>query len=64
MTTGSPVVRAVRARVGRALAAAEGPVLLAVSGGRDSLVLLDAALLAALGRLAGVAVFDHGTGAH
>jgi tRNA(Ile)-lysidine synthase len=58
-------VRAVRARVARALAGVDGgPVLLAVSGGRDSIVLLDAAHAAAPERLAGVAVFDHGTGAH
>lgn len=36
--------------------------VLAVSGGRDSMVLLDAAARVAVGRLAGVATFDHGTG--
>ena len=57
------LVRAVRARVRAALADA-GPVLLAVSGGRDSLVLLDAACAVARDRIVGVATFDHGTGAH
>lgn len=74
MTTRAPVerdadarraVRAVRARVRAALAGPEaGSVVLAVSGGRDSMVLLDAACAVARDRLAGVAVFDHGTGAH
>lgn len=58
------VVRAVREAVLGALAAVEGPVLLAVSGGRDSMTLLDAAVAAAPARLAGVATFDHGTGPH
>ena len=40
-----------------------GRVVLAVSGGRDSMVLLDAAARAAPGRVACVATFDHGTGA-
>ena len=65
-TTGArSTVRAVRARV-RALLGGfpEASVLLAVSGGRDSLVLLDAACATARDRLAGVATFDHGTGAH
>ncbi|HEU4563051.1 MAG TPA: tRNA lysidine(34) synthetase TilS, partial [Gemmatimonadaceae bacterium] len=38
-------------------------VVLAVSGGRDSMVLLEAAAAAARSRLAAVATFDHGTGA-
>ena len=37
-------------------------VLLAVSGGRDSMALLDAAASVASGHVAGVATFDHGTG--
>ena len=42
---------------------AGGPLVLAVSGGRDSMVLLAAALRAGLGaRVAAVATFDHGTG--
>ena len=40
-----------------------GRWLLAVSGGRDSMVLLDAMASARPGELAGVATFDHGTGA-
>lgn len=51
------VERAVRQTLGRA-----ERVVLAVSGGRDSMVLLDAAARVACGRLAGVATFDHGTG--
>ncbi|MGZ8491284.1 MAG: hypothetical protein ACXWZS_03655, partial [Gemmatirosa sp.] len=58
-------VRAVRARVRAALAgAAPASVVLAVSGGRDSMVLLDAVCAVARDRLAGVATFDHGTGPH
>jgi tRNA(Ile)-lysidine synthase len=38
------------------------PLLLAVSGGLDSVVLLDALHRVAPGRVAGVATFDHGTG--
>ncbi|GLC26447.1 tRNA lysidine(34) synthetase TilS [Roseisolibacter agri] len=58
-------IRAVRARVRAALAdGASKRVVLAVSGGRDSMVLLDAACAVARERLAGVAVFDHGTGPH
>ncbi|MFN2400462.1 MAG: tRNA lysidine(34) synthetase TilS [Gemmatimonadaceae bacterium] len=37
-------------------------VVLAVSGGRDSMVMLDAAAAVASGRVAAVATFDHGTG--
>jgi tRNA(Ile)-lysidine synthase len=56
-------VRAVHRAVRRALrGAAPGSVLLAVSGGRDSMTLLDAAVAVARDRLAGVATFDHGTG--
>jgi tRNA(Ile)-lysidine synthase len=39
-------------------------VVLAVSGGRDSMALLRAAIHAAPGQVAGVATFDHGTGAY
>ena len=45
----------------RALRAA-GRVVLAVSGGRDSMALLHAAARAAPGCVALVATFDHGTG--
>jgi tRNA(Ile)-lysidine synthase len=47
----------------RALARSTGPVVLAVSGGCDSMVLLHAALAVAPERVAAVATFDHGTGA-
>jgi tRNA(Ile)-lysidine synthase len=40
------------------------PLLLAVSGGLDSMVLLDAFAAVAPRRVAAVATFDHGTGAH
>lgn len=43
--------------------AGDAPFLLAVSGGLDSIVLLDAFARIAPGRIAGVATFDHGTGA-
>lgn len=59
---GDRPVRAVRSVVARTLDRS-GPVVLAVSGGRDSMVLLDAALAAAPGAVRAVAVFDHGTGA-
>src|SRR5574340_672938 len=39
-----------------------GRVVLAVSGGRDSMVLLDAVAHACRRQVACVAVFDHGTG--
>ena len=51
------VTRAVRAELER------GPAVLAVSGGRDSMVLLEAAARVAPDRVAAVATFDHGTGA-
>lgn len=41
---------------------AEGPVLLAVSGGMDSMVLLDSAATGARSAIVAVATFDHGTG--
>jgi tRNA(Ile)-lysidine synthase len=53
----------VEAPVARALEKAQR-VVLAVSGGRDSMALLRAAIHAAPGQIAGVATFDHGTGAH
>lgn len=40
-----------------------GRVVLAVSGGRDSMTLLEAAAAVASGSVAAVATFDHGTGA-
>lgn len=51
------VTRAVRAELER------GPTVLAVSGGQDSMVLLEAAARVAPDRVAVVATFDHGTGA-
>ncbi len=49
--------------VARALGAA-GRVVLAVSGGRDSMALLRAAVNVMRAPVAAVATFDHGTGAH
>ena len=48
----------------RAARDADRPLLLAVSGGLDSMVLLDAFATVAPSRVAAVATFDHGTGAH
>ena len=47
-----------------ALAKAPGPLVLAVSGGRDSMALLHATARWAPERIAAVATFDHGTGRH
>jgi tRNA(Ile)-lysidine synthase len=52
-------VERVRAAVREAL---DRPVLLAVSGGIDSMVLLDACAAVARERVSAVATFDHGTG--
>ncbi|HEU4721121.1 MAG TPA: tRNA lysidine(34) synthetase TilS [Gemmatimonadaceae bacterium] len=43
---------------------ADRPLVLAVSGGLDSMVLLDAMAIAAPDRIAAVATFDHATGPH
>jgi len=51
-------------RANRAAQGPGGPLLLAVSGGLDSMVLLDAFSRVAPDRIAVVATFDHGTGAH
>lgn len=56
----SPLVAAVRDAVGDALAG-HPRVVLAVSGGRDSMVMLDAAARVR-DRIVAVATFDHGTG--
>jgi tRNA(Ile)-lysidine synthase len=48
----------------RAARATESRLLLAVSGGLDSMVLLDAFATTVPSRVAAVATFDHGTGAH
>jgi tRNA(Ile)-lysidine synthase len=58
---GAPVVGRVRAAVATALAEC-GPVVLAVSGGRDSVVLFDAVLAAAPAAVRLVATYNHGTG--
>jgi tRNA(Ile)-lysidine synthase len=47
-----------------AMAPVVGPLILAVSGGRDSMVLLQAMARWAPERIAAVATFDHGTGQH
>lgn len=62
----SGAVRAIRECVADALAPHEaaGDVILAVSGGRDSVVLLHAAAAVARGAVRAVATFDHGTGPH
>lgn len=56
------VTRAVEGAVARAFRG-ESSVVLAVSGGRDSMALLEAAARVARDRVAAVATFDHGTGA-
>ena len=55
-------VRAVHAAARRAASEADAPLLLAVSGGLDSMALLSAMASAAPGRIAAVATFDHATG--
>jgi tRNA(Ile)-lysidine synthase len=61
--TETGVERALRAWVrDEAGAGDDAPLLLAVSGGLDSVVLLDALHRVAPARVAGVATFDHGTG--
>ena len=47
-----------------AMAAAGKRLVLAVSGGRDSMAMLHAAARSARGSVATVATFDHGTGSH
>jgi tRNA(Ile)-lysidine synthase len=42
----------------------DGPLVLAVSGGRDSMALLEAAARIVSRRVVAVAAFDHGTGPH
>jgi tRNA(Ile)-lysidine synthase len=54
--------RQVLSETRRALARSSGPIVLAVSGGCDSMVLLRAAWAVVPERIAAVATFDHGTG--
>jgi tRNA(Ile)-lysidine synthase len=56
--------REVLERVRAAARTADRPLLLAVSGGLDSMSLLDAMALSAPERVAAVATFDHATGPH
>src|SRR5690349_23392916 len=60
----SSVGREVLECASRAARGSARPSLLAVSGGLDSMVLLDAFATVAPERIAAVATFDHGTGAH
>jgi tRNA(Ile)-lysidine synthase len=55
-------VRVVLQAARRAAQAADAPLLLAVSGGLDSMALLAAMATVARPRIAAVATFDHGTG--
>ena len=55
--------RAVYRAARRAACSADAPLLLAVSGGLDSMALLSAMVASARRRIAAVATFDHGTGA-
>ena len=55
--------RAVHHAARRAAQSAETPLLLAVSGGLDSMALMSAMSTVANDRIAAVATFDHGTGA-
>src|SRR5215203_2171989 len=52
------------ARAREAALASDRPLLLAVSGGLDSMTLLDAMATAAPERIAAVGTFDHASGAH
>ncbi|HEY2025480.1 MAG TPA: tRNA lysidine(34) synthetase TilS [Gemmatimonadaceae bacterium] len=54
--------RAVRQAARRAARAADAPLLLAVSGGLDSMVMLHAMASVARAHVAGVAAFDHASG--
>jgi tRNA(Ile)-lysidine synthase len=55
--------RAVHDAARRAVESADMPLLLAVSGGLDSMALMSAMSTVASNRIAAVATFDHGTGA-
>jgi tRNA(Ile)-lysidine synthase len=58
------VVGEIERAVASAVAEAAKPLVLAVSGGLDSMALLDAATRVARDRIAAVASFDHGSGPH
>jgi tRNA(Ile)-lysidine synthase len=58
----TPAVREIERSVAAAAADAGRPLVLAVSGGLDSMALLDAAARVARHRVAVVASFDHGSG--
>src|SRR5690349_4076518 len=58
------VERDVLERVRAAAHAADRPLVLAVSGGLDSMSLLDALTVVAPERVAAVATFDHASGTH
>ena len=60
----TPVGREVLECASRAARDSDLPLLLAVSGGLDSMVLLDAFATIAPSRVVAVATFDHGTGAY
>jgi 3'-phosphoadenosine 5'-phosphosulfate sulfotransferase (PAPS reductase)/FAD synthetase len=55
--------RVVLSAVRRAAREADAPLLLAVSGGLDSMALLHAMAAVSRSRIAAIATFDHGTGA-
>jgi tRNA(Ile)-lysidine synthase len=59
-----PAEALLRAALAFALEQARGPLVLAISGGRDSMALLHATARWAPDRIAAVATFDHGTGQH
>ena len=59
-----PTETLLRASLAVALSQSEGPLVLAVSGGRDSMSLLYAMVRWAPARLAAVATYDHATGGY
>src|SRR6478752_7132114 len=62
MTMDHDPARAVRQAARRSARATDTPLLLAVSGGLDSIVLLHAMAAVARSRIAAVATMDHATG--